>query len=189
MIKLSPRERNIFVVVVVLVGFWALYALAIGPLLDERSDLDTNINTASQSLDQAHNLVHRAQVDSAKWKEMQRYGLRNDAAAAESQMLHAIEDWARDAGLTMTGNKPDRAEAEKPFQKITFHVTTTGNLAGINRFMWDVETSMIPTRVEEFNVTARKEGTDDLSLSVAISTLCIVPPTTKPSDAVAEVQQ
>jgi Tfp pilus assembly protein PilO len=180
MIKLSPRERNIFIVVVSLVGLWVLDAFAISPMLATRDQLDSDVSTASLNVTQATNLIHLAQKDRAKWDQMLRYGLRTDASAAESQMLHAIGDWARDAGLSLTGNKPDRAEAQKPFQKITFHVTSTGNLRTINRFMWDVETATIPTRVEDFTVTARKDGTDDLSLSVAISTLCIVRPTTAP---------
>jgi Tfp pilus assembly protein PilO len=186
MIKLSPRERNIFIVVVGLVGFWLLYVVAISPLMAARDQLDSDVSTADLGVTQANNLIHLAQKDRAKWDQMQRYGLHTDASAAESQMLHAIGDWARDAGLSLTGNKPDRAEAEKPFQKITFHVSSTGKLANINRFMWDVETATIPTRVEDFTVTARKDGTDDLSLSVAISTLCIVQPTTAPAAGVTQ---
>jgi Tfp pilus assembly protein PilO len=181
MIKLTPRERNIFIVVLVLAALWALDELAIGPLLAARSQLQDDTLTATQSLEQANHLFTVERLDRRKWEQMTRYGLRTDPAAAESQMLHAIQDWSRDAGLALTGNKPDRAEAQKPFQKITFHVTTTGNLAAVNRFLWDAETATIPMRIEDLTIASRKEGTDDLSLSVAVSTLCIVSPATAPT--------
>ena len=181
MIKLSPRERNIFIVVVVIVGVWLLDELAITPLLAEQSQLRDDSLNAAQKVEQAQHLFDVARVDQRKWAQMTQYGLRMDAAASESQMLHAIGDWARDAGLTLTGNKPDRAEPEKQFQKITFHVTSTGNMYAVNQFLWHVEQSTIPARIEEMTVLSRKEGTDDMSLSIAISTLCMVPPTTAPA--------
>ncbi|HWB53506.1 MAG TPA: GspMb/PilO family protein [Tepidisphaeraceae bacterium] len=186
MIKLTPRERKISYVVIGLLAFWVLYAFAISPLLDARSQLENNRLTTMQSLQEATHLFAVERVDRRKWDQMTHYGLRTDASAAESQMLHAIQDWARDAGLTLTGNKPDRAEAQKPFQKITFHVTTTGNLAAVNRFLWNAETATIPARIEDLTIAARKEGSDDLSLSVAISTLCIVTPTTAPTGGVMQ---
>jgi Type II secretion system (T2SS), protein M subtype b len=181
MIKLTPRERNIFIVVVGVIALWGLDVVAIAPLLTARSELQSQTMAATESLQQATHLFAVERIDRRKWEQMMRYGLKTDASAAESQMLHAIGDWSRDAGLTLTGNKPDRAEAAKPFQKITFHVTTTGNLAAVNRFLWDAETAMIPTRIEDLTIASRKEGTDDLSLSIAISTLCIVPPATAPT--------
>jgi Tfp pilus assembly protein PilO len=189
MIKLSPRERNIFIGVLIVGGIWAINTIAISPLLAAKEQLDSDVSTASLSVTQANNLIHLARKDRAKWDQMVRYGLRNDPSTAESQMLHAIGDWARDAGLSLTGNKPDRAEAQKPFQKISFHVTSTGNLAAINRFLWDIETATIPTRVEDFTISSRKDGTDDLALSVAISTLCIVQPTTVPVSGTAEASR
>ena len=181
MIKLTPRERKISIAVVGVLALWALDVLAIAPLMDQRSELQSQTLTATESLQQAAHLFAVERIDRRKWEEMTKQGLSNDASAAESQMLHAIQDWSRDAGLTLTGNKPDRAEAVKPFEKITFHVTTTGNLASVNRFLWDAETATIPTRIEDLTIASRKEGTDDLSLSVAISTVCIVQPATAPT--------
>ncbi|HEY1683367.1 MAG TPA: GspMb/PilO family protein [Tepidisphaeraceae bacterium] len=181
MIKLNPRERKIAIIVAVCLGTWAFYELALTPLMAQQADLQSQIDDANSGLRQNKQLKLRAQMDDKRWHLMEKYGLHTDPATSESQMLHAIENWARDAQLSMTGNKPDRAEAQKPFERITFHVSSTGNLMAINRFLWDVETATIPTRIEDLNITARKEGTNDLSLSVAISTLCVVPSSTQPT--------
>lgn len=185
MIKLSERERKIFIATAALIGLWILYAVAITPLMAQRTQLQTDTLNALQTLHQANDLIDRAVVDRHRFDQMIHYGLASNASAAESQMLHAIGDWASDSHLTLTGNKPDRAEAQAPFEKITFHVTSTGNLASINRFLWDIETSTLPARIEDFTIASRKEGTNDLSLTIAISTIRVVPPTTAPAAGAA----
>lgn len=176
MLKLSPRERKIAIGVLVVVGIWALDELAIAPLLAQQSQLRDDNLAATQQLQQATHLFAVARKDQRTLSQMTHAGLGADASAAESQMLHSIGDWARESGLTLTGNKPDRAEPQKPFEKIIFHVTSTGNMNAVNQFLWHVQTATIPARVEEMTVASRKDGTDEVSLSVAISTLCMVPP-------------
>ena len=47
-------------------------------------------------------------------------------------------------------------------------------MASIAKFLWDVQTSKLPTRIVDVQISSRqgsKEGTDDLTVNVAISTL------------------
>ncbi len=54
-----------------------------------------------------------------------------------------------------------------------------------SRLLWSLETASIPVRVTEMHITPRKEGTDDLSVQLSISTLCLLPDTDKQSRTVA----
>jgi len=52
-------------------------------------------------------------------------------------------------------------------------------MAAISRFMWRLQTSKVPIRVTDLSITTRRDGIDDLSLDLGISTLYLPPESTK----------
>ena len=82
---------------------------------------------------------------------MSRGALRTDSSEAESVILNSVREWAQDAGLMLSSVKPERAEKEKQFMKITFRANATGNIAAISRFMWSLQTSKAPIRVTDLS--------------------------------------
>jgi hypothetical protein len=68
-------------------------------------------------------------------------------------------------------DKPDRGEREKDFAKMTFRASATGTMSQIGNFLWRMNTSAVPVRVGEMTLTTHKEGTDDLTLQLSISTI------------------
>jgi hypothetical protein len=121
--------------------------------------------------------VHR------KWNEMTAETLKIDGSNAESQIIRAVGDWALKAGLNLSSVKPERAEKEKQFMKITFRANATGNMAAISRFMWALQTSKVPIRVTDLSITTRRDGVDDLSLDLGMSTLYLPPEPVKSETA------
>ena len=122
----------------------------------------------------AERLINDDKVNRRTFDQMIADGLKSDPSAAESQMLHAIDDWTRDARLSPPNVKRERMEQDKQFGRIVFRVNGSGNMASIARFLWDVQTSKLPTHIVDLQISSRqgsKEGSDDLSLNVAISTL------------------
>ena len=67
-----------------------------------------------------------------------------------------------------------------------YRVTATGTMRSLSQFLWDLETATIPIRVTDARMTPQREGTDDLSLQVGVSTLCapadaaVAPAATRP---------
>ena len=41
----------------------------------------------------------------------------------------------------------------------------------IARFLWHIQTANIPVRISELTLSTRKEGTDDLQLSMTLATM------------------
>jgi len=115
-------------------------------------------------------------------------GLKRDPAEAESQILQAVGDWARDAGLKMSSVKPERMPDKRSLQEISFQAAGTGPMNAVARFLWRLETSKVPIRIKELQLGSRKEGTDDLTLQLRLSTLYQAPepPAPSPADAPAE---
>jgi hypothetical protein len=171
-VVLSKRERYVAIATVAAVGILALDRFALDPLMASKTRLDTQVAKCQQNFDKARRLFANSRRKGHLWAEMQNNGLRRrDAAEAESQVLNSIREWAQDAGMSLSSVKPERTEKEKDFAKSTFRATGTGGMSQISRFIWHLETATIPLRVSDVQINSRKEGTDDLTVQLGISTI------------------
>jgi hypothetical protein len=110
---------------------------------------------------------------------MQAGGLGQDVSSAESQALQAIVNWTQAARLNLTALKPERASTQGQFQVIGFRIVATGPMRSISQLLWSIETAALPLRVTDFQITPRKEGTDDLTVQIGVSTISRLPEGTK----------
>src|SRR4051812_21991345 len=178
---LSKRERYIVIGTVVVVGVLALDRLFLTPLIERRQETNANILLESERAEKATAMVSNRSRVSRKWNELSGSSLKIDGANAESQIIRAVNDWAQDAGLNVSSVKPERAEKEKikdketQFMKITFRANATGNMAAVSRFLYRLQTSKVPIRVTDLSINTRRDGVDDLSLDLGISTIYLPP--------------
>lgn len=178
---LTKRERSIIVVMIVAIMILGLDRYVLAPLLDRRSQLAVDIEAAERQSQKADRLLKNNERMKRKWKDMIAAGLKSDASSAENQLLHAVRDWEQDAGLTFSLLKPERTERDKQFQRIVFRATGTGTMYATSRFLWRVRTAMIPVRIDDLQISSRKDGVDDLNIQMGISTLCLNQEQAKPS--------
>jgi Tfp pilus assembly protein PilO len=172
--KLSPRERNIVYIVGAVLLLFLADRYAWTPYTEARDHLAADLTAAQERHSKTMRLLNDDKANRRAFEQMIADGQKTDPSATESQMLHAIDDWARDARLSLPSVKRERMEQDKQFGRIVFRATGAGNMASIARFLWDVQTSKLPTRIVDLQITSRqgsKEGSDDLTITVAISTL------------------
>jgi len=168
---LSHRERYLLIATVAVVTLLGLDRFFLSPLLAERADVNSRIALEQLNLDRASRVFATHRRMSRKWLEMGGGALRRDASEAEIQVLHSVRDWAQDAGLSLSAVKPERTEREKGFHRITLRANGSGGMAQIGRFLWRIQTAEIPVRITDLQLATRREGTDDLSLQLGISTI------------------
>jgi hypothetical protein len=173
---LNKREKMIAYVTGAAIGLFALDYVAIGPLMAHRASLVTGIDAATREQNIADQVIDRGRVMDRRWNEMVQAGLKTDLSATEAQALHALRDWAQESGLGLTSLKPERTERVKQLNQITIRATAQGNLRSVGRFLYHIQTADIPIRVTDMQIAARKEGTDDLTLQLGVSTVAQAPP-------------
>jgi len=168
---LSKRERLIILVTAIVLATLALDRYVLTPFLDYRDALETQKQRSLGEMERATALMaHKHQID-PKWREMLAAGLKRDPAEAESQVLHSVRDWSTETGLKLTSLKPERLPEKKNLQEISFQAVATGSMDAVSRFLWRIETAKVPIRVKELQLGSRKEGADDLTLQLRLSTL------------------
>jgi Tfp pilus assembly protein PilO len=180
---LSRRERLIIAATLIAVAALVLDRYAVTPLLDARDAAEVQKQGLLDEMDRGRTMLASEREIGPKWQKMVAAGLRRDPTEAESQVLHAVGDWAMEAGLRLSSLKPDRAPEKKHLQEINFQATGTGSMNAVSRFLWRVETAGIPIRVKELQLGSRKEGTDDLTLQLRLSTIYQAGRPAAPSEA------
>lgn len=178
---LSKREKYIAIGAVSAIAVLVLDQVVLSPYFAKRTAIADQRSQILEEMDKANDLFARQRQLRKIWAEMQKGGLKADASEAESQALRAVLDWAQGAGVNLAALKPERSTQEGKFQIISFHVTLTGTVASMSRLLWSMETATLPVRVNDMQVTPRREGTDDLSVQLSVSTLCLLPDADKPA--------
>lgn len=168
---LSRRERYILLGTLAAVAVLATDRLAISPMLDRLSAAEARRAALTAELGRAQALMGHRRELAPRWGEMVRTGMKNDPAEAESQILHAIRDWTEESRLGLSLLKPDRLTEKSRLPEIGFQASGTGSLGGVARLLWQIQTAPIPIKVAEVQISARKEGADDLSFQFRLSTI------------------
>ncbi|HSV13035.1 MAG TPA: GspMb/PilO family protein, partial [Tepidisphaeraceae bacterium] len=137
----------------------------------DRRDLLDRQTAANDTLDRQRRLR-------PIWTEITHGGLKTDAAEADSQARHAVLEWMQSAGVNLKAVNPERTTNVNQFQVISFHVTGNAHMYSLARLLWSLETATIPVRVNDVQIKPQKEGTDDLTVDLSISTLCLPAATT-----------
>ncbi|MGA2266447.1 MAG: hypothetical protein ABSH10_08475 [Phycisphaerae bacterium] len=177
---LSKRERYALIGTAVAVTVLAVDRLAVAPLLAWRSRTDDERAHLTSEWDRATALLARRDQVASHWRQMVASGMKSDPGEAESQVLHAVRDWAEEAGVSLSLLKPDRLAEKSPLPEIAFQAFGTGKMKAVARLLWRIQTAAIPLKVTEVLLSTHKEGTDDLSFQLRLSTVYA---TTQPAPA------
>lgn len=168
---IKTREKRIALIVGLLLAALALDRAFVSPLLARYDSAQDRIEAASKDLATAAQLFDNEGRARRRASEMAGDTLMFDAPSAESQLLNSARQWAQASGLELTSLKLDRAETAQGFGKLTARAAATGRTESLGRFLHAVQTSAIPVRVNDINVTSRRDGTDELNVQMGLSTI------------------
>jgi hypothetical protein len=167
---LTTREKYIGITAAAAVGVWALYSL-VSSYLAQRDVTEASKGRLVAEVSRQQDLISQRRQADARWRQMLQSGMKSDPAEAESQILHAIRDWAEESGVSLSLLQPDRRTEKSRLPQIQFQADGTGTMQSIGRLLFRVQTATIPIKVTEMRVVARKVGTDDLSVHLGLSTV------------------
>ena len=169
---LSAKEKKYAIVTGAVLSAALVYNYAIDPLFARYNKINDEKQTQITIADNNRKLMHLQRDLKPAWQEMSQ-NLTNNDSEAMSQASRDVLRWGQSAGVYVSAIKPDRTTTENKFVVSSFHVTATGRLAAVSRFVWTLESAPVPMRVHEVQLKPRKEGTDDLEVQLSVSTLSL----------------
>lgn len=178
----SKREQLLGIGVGAAVALLGLNYFVLDPYLQRQARIEADRRDVDAERDRIDTLLLRRDRKQQVWARMTAGGLKSDPSEADSQVLHALREWAQESGLTVASTKRSSVSQERQFAQISVNQTCTGTMSAVAKFLWCLETASIPLRVNEVQLTPRKEGTDDLQLQINVSTLSLIPDADKPDN-------
>jgi Tfp pilus assembly protein PilO len=127
-------------------------------------ELHKKINTGQMLLDRRDTLLTR-------WDAVKKGALPTNPTAAENAVLGAVHSWAASTGLSVTSILPRWIEDDKTGPRIELRVSGTGDMAAVGRFLYEIESSPMPLRLESVAMRARDDDGRSLSLEARFSGL------------------
>lgn len=173
--KLSNRERIIAIGVGAVIGLYVLDSVLLSPLLGRLNAATTAIDEGQSTLQSGVALQQNRLNAQKRWVKLAGDSLKTDASAAEAQLLNRVSDYASGSQLAVASLKPERSEKEKGFQRITIRASATGTMEQISKFLFRLRTADFPVNVNDLRIVSRRDGTDDLSIDIGVSTIFIPP--------------
>ena len=172
---LSKRERYIAAIALGAIALLVLDRYLVSPGLDRWAQLQVDRQQALERMERATALFARRGQIGRQWNDLLAGGLNTDPANAERIALHALRDWAQRTGLSISSVKPERQSEEGELREIEIDAVAVGPMSAVGQFLWHVETAQFPMRIRELQLGSKKDGLDDLSLTLKLSLLYFAP--------------
>jgi hypothetical protein len=168
---ISKRERYIGIGVAAAVALLVVDHFVWTPYNDRSIAVMTqlaDIKIKEANADTTFNTKRTLQKD---WDAM-RKTMKTDSSEAESQARSVIRECAEAAGVALSPINAERTpQQQEGFRVISLKVSVSGRMATISRMLWYLESTTVPLRISDLEITSRPENSDEMKMDLTISTL------------------
>jgi hypothetical protein len=174
---LSRREKTIAVAAGAALLLLVLDQWVLGPLVSQRDQAGNTVRALQRQVQKERSVMEKGRQAAQQWQGMLSAGLKSDPAEAESLGLHALRDRAEECGVALTLLKPERltpADKKARMAEIVVQAAGTGKMEAIAKLLYRLQTAGSPVKVTELQINSRKEGVDDLTFQLRLSTVYLV---------------
>ncbi len=174
--NLPPRQRLLVILTATMVALYILDAAVIEPLYNLWRTHSAEIAALQKKVADGRNLIVRGPQLERTWADMQANALPKDAAQGEQDVLSAFDRWGRATSVELGAIRPQwKRGATDRYSLLECRVDTTGSLATVSRFLYELERSPLALRVDSIEVSSRDDGGQKLTLALVISGLRFSP--------------
>lgn len=180
---MNPKNRQKFLVVLT-IAVVALYAgdlLVYEPLARWFSGRSQTITTLRQKVKDGNALVRREVGIRGEWDSMRTNTLPANGSLAEQQLLKSIDSWASQTGTEVTDILPQWKSDADEYVTLNCRVEAGGSLSSLMQFLYEVKRSPMALKMDSIQLNSRDTGGQQMTLSLQISGLVLVPTPPKSS--------
>lgn len=168
---ISHREKYFTIALLIACSIFALDRLAIEPYLDRRAALLQQRQDTSDRLVEARQVLRDQRRLAKEMAGMQPF-FRLDPSTAEGQLLRLLQESEQASGVSGASFQRVGIVDEHGFTRLSYHATVLGKMTAVAGFLYKVETSSLPLRMDEVQVGPKQDNGDELQVHLTVSTLC-----------------
>lgn len=173
--KIENRQRALVIATLALLGVLVADRMVIGPLTRAWKARAERIATLRKEVADGTMLLQREKSLRARWSQMQTNTLPNNSSLAEQQLLKAVDAWAQESRVSVTGITPQWKRDADEYLTLECQVDASGDLGTLSRFLYDVEKSPLAVKLQSVELTARDTAGQEMALAVRLSGLVLTP--------------
>ncbi|MFB3788375.1 MAG: hypothetical protein ACE15F_18605 [bacterium] len=172
----ASRQRLLTLIAMICAGALIGDRLVITPLTNLWRERSEKIAALEKDLARGRLLLDRETDLTQRWETIRRTSLPQDKSLAENQVLKSWDRWVKESGITPTTFKPQWKQEEEDYQTFGCRAVAQGHLAGITRFLYELERDPLAVRLESLEITSNDDKGERLTLGVYFSGLRLVTP-------------
>jgi Tfp pilus assembly protein PilO len=177
--KIENRQQFLVVLTVAAAALYIGVNYILTPLGDWWSARSKQITTLrNQVKDGTYLIGHEASIR-GHWSDMLSNSLPSDTSLAEQQVLRSIDDWSGSTGVEVTSLMPQWKADSTNYLTLTCHVETSGDIASLTRFIFDLEKGPMPLRLDSMELGVHDTSGQQMTLSMDVNGLALVQNQTK----------
>lgn len=176
------RKRWLVIGAIVCVGLWLADTFVLTPLTELWKERSARIVELEGEIGKSGGLLDREAFLKSRWKDMKDQALPSRGSDAEQAVFQEVSQWTSDINLSVTSLKPrwtampgtlvkTRSDQEK--QMLDIQLEAIGNMEGIVKFVFALESSRLPLRVEDIEVSLPNNNAGRLNLSLRFTGLVL----------------
>jgi hypothetical protein len=167
----NKRKRLLLIGTIVCVGAWLTDNFVFTPLTNLWKERSVRIQELNENLDKSAAVLDREDSLNGHRDEMTQRDLPDRTSDAENAVLQAVNQWTSNSGLGVTSLKPRWTRIDKTKQAFEIQLDGNGDMETLMSFVFDLETSELPLRVEDLSITSQDETGTRLNLSLRFTGL------------------
>ena len=172
---LTKRETILVVAAGSTLALLLLNAYVFQPYIQSSRLVNSQTGTLGLKLARDLRLLQNRGRVARMWRKLRTTGLSRDPGAAENETLQNLLQYAHAAGVRLQSLQPTRLAPSHDFQVVRVEATGQGTTAALALFMWRIETSPLPLRLNSVHIVPQKPGTDNLTFQMSVGTLVYAP--------------
>ena len=171
----SKRERQIFILTLSVVMIFIIYQFILNPILAAREQTLSEKKQLTEKIRTASELIKQKEKVSKEWDDRVNNGLSSDVSITESSILNALRIWTQEYGLTLVSVKPERKKGQEgEMKEIIFNLVCSGSMSSVGQFLFQVENTIFPLKITEFQLGSRAEDGREMSLQLKLSAIYLM---------------
>jgi Tfp pilus assembly protein PilO len=175
--KIKNRQQFLMVLTIAAVALYVGVDFVYSPLSNWWTSRAAQIRDLREKVNDGKQLIRRDESIRGQWSEMESNALPANTSLAEQQVLNSLDSWSRDSGAELTGIMPQWKNDATNYMTLDCRVELGGTLGTLTRFLYQIENSPTPLRLDSVELGAHDTSGDQMTLGLDINGLALLPQT------------
>jgi len=173
--KINNRQRILLFVALALLGVFVADRMMLEPLAGVWTARAERIAVLRKEISEGTQLLQREESLRTRWSRMRSNTLPDNSSQAEQQLLKAVDTWAQESRVTISGLTPQWKHNADEYRTLECRVDAAGDLNALSRFLYNVERSPMALKLESVELAAADATGQELTLGLRLSGLVLTP--------------